>query len=248
MSKRPLVGISLSDQTPDSAHPELPRYYEISVEYPRAVEMAGGIPLLLPHTHDESLRSEIIERLDALIIPGGEDLNPKLYGQARHQSTRLVDPLRQDFDFAMLALAERKNIPTLGICLGSQIMNVQRGGTLHQHLPDVLKAGDIRHASDPSVDTDRNAWHDVTLAPGSRIKDIYAVGHLKVNSRHHQGIDRLGNGLVIAARSPDGVIEAIEDPTLNFWIGTAWHAEGLVDDAVQIKLFQALVHAAEKRA
>src|SRR5271170_1806603 len=244
---RPLIGISLSNQDPDSAHPELPQYYEISVEYPRAVEMAGGIPVLLSHTHDESLRNELIERLDGLIIPGGADVNPKLYGQANHPSTRLMDTLRQDFDFAMLSLAERKNLPTLSICLGSQIMNVQRGGTLHQHLADILKAGDIRHASDPSIDTDRNAWHDVMLTPGSHLQKIFSVDHLKVNSRHHQGIDRTGRGLVISARSPDGVIEAIEDPTLNFWIGIAWHPEGLVKDAQQLKLFEALVHAAAEK-
>jgi putative glutamine amidotransferase len=244
MPQRPLVGISLSNQDPDPAHPELPRYYEISSEYPRAVEIAGGMPLLLAHTHDAALRRELIERLDALIIPGGWDIDPKFYGQARHPSTRPMDPLRQDFDFALLALAEQKNIPTLGICLGSQIMNVQRGGTLHQHLPDMSADNSIRHARDPDIDTDRNAWHDVTLASGSRLRGILGVDHLKVNSRHHQGIDRVGSGLVISARAPDGVVEAVEDPTLRFWIGVEWHVEGLVNETVQLKLIQALVSAA----
>jgi len=110
---------------------------ELPADYAARIFDAGGMAVLLPCTHDAGIRDEMIGSIDGLLVPGGCDLDPRLYGQAKHAATRLTDKDRQDFDLAMLALAEARQLPTLGICLGCQTMNVQRRGTLHQHLPEL---------------------------------------------------------------------------------------------------------------
>ena len=238
---RPRVGLSLDIGTPD----ESKKVYELNVDYANAVIRAGGLPVLLPHTHDPGLRAEIIDSLDALIIPGGRDLDPALFGQPRHPQTRLLDADRQAFDLAILALAEQRQMPTLGICLGCQLMNVQRRGTLHQHLPDAdLGTGQspLPHAR-PGNFTNT---HTVTIYPGTRLARIYPAGEVTANSRHHQGIARLGHGLIAAAVAPDGLVEALEDSSLPFWLAVQWHPENL-GGTTHDGLFAALVSAAAQR-
>ena len=157
-----------------------------------------------------------------------------------------MDERRQAFDLAMLALAEQFNLPTLGICLGFQLMNVQRHGTLVQYLPDVAGAAPINHAADPDKLLRYDARHPVQPAAGTRLAALFGTGPLMVNSTHRQGVDQLGHGLVPSACAPDGLVEAIEDPTLAFWMGVQWHPERMPAQP-QLKLFQALVGAAGKR-
>ena len=175
--------------------------------------------------------------IDGLLVPGGADLDPKLYGQARHETTKLVDRERQDFDLAMLALAEARQLPTLGICMGCQTMNVQRRGTLHQHLPDLPEQLPHRTAGD------RTNAHDVALRPGTHLAEAMKLENLEANSRHHQGIDKVGHGLVPSAFAPDGLVEAVEDPSMPFWVAVQWHPENL-DGTPHERLFAALVEAA----
>jgi putative glutamine amidotransferase len=234
---RPRVGITMDVGVLDESRKTL----ELSLDYSNAVLRAGGLPILLPITHDAALREEMIDSLDALLVPGGDDLNPKLYGQPLHPKTKLADPERQTFDFAMLALAEQRKIPTLGICMGSQTMNVQRRGTLHQHLPDALPESSIQH----SKPGDRTNFHDVTIQPGTHLAEALKLSTLPTNSRHHQGIAKIGHGLVATAHAPDGLIEAIEDPTLPFWVAVQWHPENLAGTPHD-RLFEALVAAAKK--
>ncbi len=239
MPRRPIIGISPDNQAPDQPRP----VYELPMAYPKAIEKAGGIPMLLHHTHDPALRDAYMRAIDGLLIPGGDDLDPALYGQSAHQKTRRLDSLRQAFDLAMLAMAERQNMPVLGICFGCQAMNVQRGGTLHQYIPDLLRPEPVIHAGDPANTTDNNAWHSVAIAPQSRLGAIMKMDNVTVNSRHRQAIDRLGTGLAACAISADGLVEALEDDSLKFWLGVQWHAEGL-DDAPHPELFNAFVAAA----
>jgi putative glutamine amidotransferase len=233
---RPRIGITMDAGEPDEARPsvELPR------DYADSIVRAGGLPVLLAFTHDAGVREEMMEMIDGLLVPGGRDLDPALYGQAKHAATKLVNRDRQDFDLAMLALAERRQMPTLGICLGCQTMNVQRGGTLHQHLPELGKEllehrrpGEASHA------------HDVKVESGSHVAAALKAQQLNTNSRHHQGIDRVGKGLVPTAFAPDGLVEAVEDPTLPFWVAVQWHPENLGGTAHE-GLFGALVAAARK--
>ncbi len=217
---------------------------ELSVDYADAVIRAGGMPVLLPFTHDAELRQEMIESLDGLLVPGGADVDPKLYGQEKHAKTEIADKDRQDFDLAMLALAESRQLPTLGICMGCQTMNVQRRGTLHQHLPELEHAEaapEIQHRKKG----DRTNAHDVTIRPGSHLAGAMKRDQLPTNSRHHQGIAKIGHGLVACAFAPDGLVEAVEDPTMPFWVAVQWHPENLKGTPHE-GLFAALVEAAKK--
>ncbi|HUO07749.1 MAG TPA: gamma-glutamyl-gamma-aminobutyrate hydrolase family protein [Phycisphaerae bacterium] len=231
----PRIGITMDVGTPDESRKTL----ELPLDYANAVLRNGGLPLLLPITHDPDIRSQMLDNIDALIVPGGDDLDPKLYGQTPHPKTKLADPDRQTFDLAILALAEQRQLPTLGICMGCQTMNVQRRGTLHQHLPDSQPDSPIQHRRVG----DRTNFHDVTIHPGTKLAHALKLEQLQVNSRHHQGIAKLGHGLIPTALAPDGLIEAFEDPTLPFWLAVQWHPENLPNTPHDL-LFRALIAAA----
>jgi putative glutamine amidotransferase len=211
---------------------------ELPADYAARVFDAGGMAVLLACTHDAGIREEMIGSIDGLLVPGGCDLDPRLYGQAKHAATRLTDKGRQDFDLAMLALAEARQLPTLGICLGCQEMNVQRRGTLHQHLPE-LEGRTLEHRKAG----DRSNMHDVEIRPGTHLAAALKLEKLAVNSRHHQGVDHVGHGLLPCAVAPDGLVEAVEDPSLPFWVAVQWHPENL-EGTPHERLFAALVEAA----
>ena len=231
---RPRIGITMDVGTPDEGRQIL----ELPADYPQQVFRAGGMAVLLPFTHDAAIRHEMIADLDGLLVPGGSDLDPRLYGQSKHAATTLTHRDRQDFDLAMLALAEARQLPTLGICLGCQTMNVQRRGTLHQHLPE-LGTGPLEHRKAG----DRSHVHAVEIRPGTHLAQAMKLEKVAANSRHHQGIDRVGQGLVPSAHAPDGLVEAVEDPSLPFWVAVQWHPENLAGTEHE-RLFEALVAAA----
>src|SRR5258707_8275929 len=133
---RPVIGITI-DRSDNAER------YESPFSYAKAIELAGGLPLLFPYKTDISLIPQYVDLIDGMLLSGGNDLDPALYGQSWHEKAERIDPDRQRFDMALLAEIERRRTPTLGVCLGSQIMNVYRGGTLHQFLPDVIQ--DIEH-------------------------------------------------------------------------------------------------------
>ncbi len=237
---RPRIGITMDVGAPD----EQRKVLELPADYAERIFRAGGMAVLLPLTHDAGIRDEMIASLDGLLVPGGNDLDPRLYGQTQHTATNLTDKDRQDFDLAILALAEARELPTLGICMGCQTMNVQRRGTLHQHLPELeLKAGGTKGVLEHRKAGDRSNLHDVEIRPNTHLAAALKLPNLPANSRHHQGIDRVGHGLIPCAVAPDGLVEAVEDPSLPFWIGVQWHPENLGGTAHE-RLFEALVEAA----
>jgi putative glutamine amidotransferase len=235
---RPRIGVTMDVGVLDEGR----KVWELPADYARAVVLAGGLPVLLAPTADGEVRQELIDSVDGLLIPGGNDLDPALYGQAPHPKTKLADRERQAFDLEMVKLAEARRMPILGICLGCQVMNVARGGTLHQHLPDVPREEEgLLH----SRKGDRSNAHGVTVAPDTVLEKVIRVERtVDCNSRHHQAIDRVGEGLVVSARAPDGVVEAVEDPRYPFWVAVQWHPENLAG-TVHERLFAGLVQAAD---
>jgi putative glutamine amidotransferase len=205
----------------------------VPADYTRAVEKAGGRPLLVPPSEDGV--EETLDVLDAVIFSGGSDLDPTAYGQDPHPETTGVEEDRDRAELALLQAALARDMPVLAVCRGSQVLNVALGGDLVQHLPDVV--GDDKHKHTPGVYAD----HDVDLVPGTRIGALLG-DHAPIKSHHHQGFGRLGDGLREAARAEDGTVEALEDPSRRFTLGVLWHPEAGED----MRLFEAFV--AEARA
>lgn len=234
---RPLIGI-----TTDS-HPR-PDHYESPAAYARAVESAGGLAVLLPYHADLSLIPQYARRLDGFLFSGGNDINPRHYGQERHPKAIPIDPARERFELALLAEVERLRTPTLGICLGAQLMNVHRGGSLLQFLPDVSRQPQLEHRRLGDV----APRHPVKLDPASQLGRLLNKRELDANSSHKQAVDRPGRGLKIIATAPDGVIEAMEDPEYPLFLAVQWHPERLRDEPDHLALFELLVRcAAENR-
>jgi putative glutamine amidotransferase len=212
----------------------------VPVEYVRAVEAAGGRPLLVPPSEDAV--DETLDAVDGLIFSGGSDLDPSLYGQEAHPETKGVVPERDRAELALLRAALERDMPVLAICRGSQVLNVALGGDLVQHLPEVV--GHERHKHTPGEFAD----HDVVIEGGTRLGSIVGE-HAPVKSHHHQGFGRLGEGLRVAAHDEEGTVEAVEDPARTFALGVLWHPEAGAD----MKLFEALVaeaatYRSERRA
>jgi len=181
----------------------------------------------------------LLGRLDGLVFSGGPDLDPGVYGHAPHpQLGPDVDAVSDRYELALLAAAAERDLPVLGICRGMQAMNVARGGSLRQHLPDITALAH-RQTHDAFVPA-----HPVAVAPGSLLHVLSGGVDLPVNSFHHQAADRVGRGLEVCAGAPDGTIEAVWDPSARFLLGVQWHPELLTHLPAQAALFTALVAAA----
>jgi len=198
-----------------------------------AVARAGAAPVVLPPVPE--VIGPALPRLDALIVSGGPDVEPERYGQTPGERTQPANQERDASELTLLTDAIADGLPVLGICRGMQLLNVLRGGTLHQHLPDVV--GSAVHAPERGV----YARHPVTVQAGSRLADVLGRTEIdEVPTYHHQGIDRVGTGLEPVAWAEDGTIEALEDPDLPFCVGVQWHPE-VGDDSA---LFEALAAVA----
>jgi putative glutamine amidotransferase len=245
---RPLIGVSTSELRPAEGahfahHSEPPRrMLALGVAYLDAVAAAGGIPVILAPLPARRLEA-IIDRLDGICLSGGPDIEPACYGSDAHPELGPTEPDVDLFELALVRAARRRRLPILAICRGMQVLNVARGGTLVQHLPDLSEEIAHRQAAPASQPT-----HGVTLSPASRLGRIAATDRVDVNSFHHQAIDRLGSGLQPVAWADDGVIEAIEAPGEAFTLGLQWHAECLTDRPEHARLFVSLVDAAEAHA
>jgi putative glutamine amidotransferase len=248
VTARPLIGVSTSElRSAEGAHfahhSEPPRrMLALGVTYLDAVAAAGGIPMILAPLPARRLEA-IIERLDGVCLSGGPDVEPATYGAEAHPELGPTEPEVDLFELGLVRAARRRGLPILAICRGMQVLNVARGGTLVQHLPDLGDQVAHRQATPAS-----QVSHGVTVAAGTRLARIVESERNDVNSFHHQAIDRLGAGLEPVAWTDDGVIEAVEVPGDVFTIGVQWHAECLTERPEQEALFTGLVDAAEQRA
>lgn len=237
---RPRIGITTTPSSHISKTLGIQRPIDaLDASYADSVEAAGGLPLLLPVVAP-ALARDVVAGLDGLVLSGGGDVDPGLYGAERAPETDGVDQARDAFEMVLVTEALDLGVPLLCICRGMQVLNVARGGTLVQHLPDA----EDRPNMDPA--TWHTGSHEVAVEGGSLLASV--VGdRIGVNSLHHQGVDQLGDGLVVVARDDAGVVEAVEVEDDDTTIGVQWHPEMLLGDEANDKLFAWLVDLAVER-
>ena len=229
---RPVVGITAALERSRYAVWERDAVL-IARTYVDIVLDAGGVPVLLPPVVESA---HAVDRVDAVLLSGGRDVAPDRYGADPHPATGVAHPDRDVAELAVLDRALELGLPVLGVCRGAQLLNVAFGGTLHQHLPDVV--GHDGHNPTPGEFNDV----DVRLDPAGRVGS--AVGpHVRVRCHHHQAVDALAPNLVATGWAADGTVEAVEDAARPFVVGVQWHPE---EDAADIRLFAALLAAAAR--
>ena len=233
-SSSPIIGLTTYRQRAQSGVWDVQASFLPGV-YIEGVTRAGGIAALLPpQPVDASIAERVIDSLDGLIITGGRDVDPAAYGQDPHPSTDEPAGDRDDWEFALLRVALGKGTPVLGICRGAQVLNVALGGTLHQHVPDVVSH--TRHQQGKGV----FATSVVDTIEGTRLAGLIGES-AQVQCYHHQAIDRLADDLVISAADGDGLIEAVEMPGDEFVVAVQWHPEENLED---LRIFTGLIDAA----
>lgn len=241
-SHRPVIGLTL-DSEEAGGWSKFP-WYALRQNYCGAVVKAGGLPFALPH--EPKLAGAYLDRLDGLIVTGGAfDVDPALFGvNDRHETVRLKGR-RTEFELAVTRQALERDLPVLGICGGQQLLNVVLGGDLIQHIPDEVEQALAHEQPNPRD----QAGHEVTVVEGTILHGICQAKTLAVNSAHHQAVKSVGEGVIVNATAPDGVIEGIEAPRFRFCLGVQWHPEFSIsggDDAI-LQAFIAAAGAEDER-
>ena len=234
--KRPAIGITIENPRKER------EVFRLRDDYVRSVETGGGLPLIFAPGRPEDA-AELLDHVAGLVLTGGADIDPRIYGEAPHPELGPVHPERDAFEVALAREALRRDLPVLAICRGHQVLNVAMGGTLVQDIPSQLPGAG---AHDPDVERWQTC-HDVEILPRTRLREILGTERVAVNSFHHQAVKTLGRELVLSARSADGVVEGIEMPRdrKRFVVGVQWHPESFWDHPPGLRsLFEALVHAA----
>lgn len=228
---RPLIGIEVDLETNAKGR----RYTKCYETYFDRVVDAGGAPVLLPPV-PEGVARQLVGQVEGVVVPGGDDFHASAWGDEQRPCERYnaSDERRLVAGRRLVELVLEAGRPYLGVCYGAQLLNLLRGGSLVQDIPDEVE-GCLPHAGPP---------HSVDVTEGTLLRRLVGDGPWTVNSRHHQAIGRVGAGLVVTATAPDGVIEAVEDPSQPFLVGVQWHPEELVDQGVGSGLFEGLVQAA----
>ena len=246
----PIIGITatLKEDVDAVAERPLGKFVRADLDYVEGVAGAGGAPVVLPPAGDEGAAKAVIHSLDGLLLSGGSDLAPGYYGEEPVPELGVTVPERDAFEMALVRLALRRGMPVFGICRGMQVLNVALGGTLYQDLPSQWEWDVLKHRQETPK------WqptHEVRVRDGSYVAEVMGCEVVKVNSYHHQGVRALAEGLVVAGRSSDGVIEAVEAVNLSerWLLGVQWHAEAMRGAGPQQEsLFEAHVSAAERHA
>jgi putative glutamine amidotransferase len=195
----------------------------LNTAYTDALRGAGLVPLIVPPI-DEAAVPAILDMVQGLVLTGGEDVDPRYFGEPRHPATGAANDLRDRGELALTREAAARRMPILAICRGVQVLNVALGGTLVQDIPTQVQSG-INHDAESTRST---RVHEVTINQGSQLAEIVGADRISTNSFHHQSVDRLADGLTTVARSPDGVVEAVECSARGWWaVGVQWHPEEL---------------------
>ncbi len=243
MNQFPLIGLTSYETVLVDRNPPSLMSGSLS-DYKNAVIAAGGIPVLIPINTDVNQLSALLERLDGLVLVGGGDIESSQYGQETVEGKSYgVDKDRDFMELYLGAEAIARDMPLLAICRGHQVVNVVLGGTLWQDVATLMPGGMV-HSYFGEGRPRNETLHTVSVKAGSCLAQLLGAQEVPVNTIHHQGIDKLGDGLVATAFAPDGLIEGIEMPDKRFMVGVQWHPECLVNDMPQMRgLFEGLVAA-----
>jgi putative glutamine amidotransferase len=237
----PLIGITTSELRNPREHVNRPeseppmRELALGLTYPDAVARGGGVPVVIPPFGSDESIAALLDRVDGLVLAGGPDLHPSLYGQEPGPDLGPTEPALDGSEVALVRMALDRRLPMLCICRGMQALNVARGGTLVQHLPG-------HRQTEPG----RRPTHGARVDPGSRLARALGATEVQVNSFHHQAVDALGRNLRAVAWADDGLVEGIEATDRDFAVGVQWHAEGLVGAGEQEALFRAFLDECDK--
>lgn len=237
----PIIGVT-SGRIPGKAQPI---NIQLSEKYTEAVQRAGGIPLILPSTLDDTAIRDLFDRLDGFLLTGGGDIDPILFNGSPHPNVYGIDNARDLFEIELVRLAVQNNVPFMGICRGVQVINVALGGTLFTDINAQLPDSE-RHDYFPNIPRDKIA-HVVSIQKGSQLSQLVGGIKLSVNSLHHQGLDNIPPRLLPVAHASDGLVEAVELRDHKFGLGVQWHPEWLVESSGNQALFEGLVQAAAQK-
>ncbi len=205
---------------------------------------AGGLPVVLPPLAREDEIDALLDRLDGVVLSGGADCDPRRWGLPTHSSVQPMAERREENDRLLVRRVLARRLPVLGIGVGAQLLNLACRGTLYLHLPE-----DMPRAMPHRDSSGGPHRHAVLLEPGTRLEEIYGGGEIRVNSSHHQAVRQPGEVLRVAARAPDGVIEAVEAADPNwFCVGVQWHPESETASALDMQLFECFVQACLRQA
>jgi putative glutamine amidotransferase len=233
---RPYIGVN-ADLVPASK--QAGAAIRLNVGYLDTIVAAGGLPVVVPPLGRDADPAAYLDRLDGFVLSGGADLDPRKHGLPTHPAVQLLPERRDDSDRVLVRQLLQRKMPILAVGLGLQQLNVALGGTLYLHLPEEMPRA-LPHR-DPTGQPHR---HLCLVEPGTRMEEIYGPGEIRVNSSHHQAVRQVARGLRLAARSPDGVIEALETTDPNwFCIGVQWHPETDTATALDLQLFECFIQA-----
>jgi putative glutamine amidotransferase len=237
MSRSPLPLIGITADSFDAAPASLRDALVLPARYLRAVEHAGGVPVMLASQPREAIR-RLLEILQGLVLSGGDfDIHPRHYGTKPSRHIGTIKERRTDFELAIASAAMDRDLPVLGVCGGAQAINVALGGSLHQDIAAEFGSSAIEHTSQ-----NPKGRHAVQIQPGSQLFRIFRRGRVQVNTSHHQCVKDLGRGLIVNARADDGVIEGIESTRHTFVLGVQWHPEALAPrHEAQRRLFSSFI-------
>ncbi len=239
----PVVGISANISLADDEKRSFSKGTELHYlqeHYIRFVEAGDGIPLLLPPLEDLDMIPALIQRLGGLIVSGGVDVDPSLYGEANTHS-KGCDLRRDRFETALIREARRQDRAILCICRGIQVLNIALGGNLYQDIPTQIK-GALRHHR---WEDGKETLHQTRLTRKSVLTELFGQEEINTNSSHHQSVREVGEGLVVLAEAADGVVEAVECPEDRCTIGVQWHPERMLKDPKQVELARWFVNQAK---
>ncbi|MBM3907369.1 MAG: gamma-glutamyl-gamma-aminobutyrate hydrolase family protein [Gemmatimonadetes bacterium] len=221
---QPVVALSASSKT--AATPAKYARVRLNEAYVRAVQQAGLTPLVVPPSLSTDEARSVIARVDGLLLTGGEDVDPSRYGADRHPATQKSHALRDATELALVGAARDRRLPVFAICRGLQLLNVALGGTLVQDL-NIQRPSELLHAHEHAR---RDRVHEVTITANTRLARAVGGSVIRVNTLHHQAVDRIAPALHVTALAPDDVIEAAESVDENWWVlGVQWHPEELID-------------------